>query len=461
MIVKAVMVPHPPIAVREVGRGEEKKIQKTLDAYEQAMQEVADAAPDTIIISSPHATMYRDYFQISSGDQAYGDLAQFNAGGVRFEIAYDEELTRRITELLSKEGIPGGTEYERDRMLDHGTMVPLYFLRNNIKRFRYVRIGLSGLPLDMHYQLGQAAAQAAEQLGRRIAWVASGDLAHCQKQDGPYGYQPEGPEYDARIMDTMGRGAFGELLEYDENFCQKAMECGHRSFVMMAGALDRTDVTPHVLSHENTFGVGYGVVVYDIGGPDAKRNFLDQYEQEEADKASRLAEKEDAYVRLARQSLTSWVRDRHILKTPEDLPEALRKTRAGAFVSLHEHGSLRGCIGTIAATRRSLAEEIIHNAVSACSRDPRFEPVEAKELPFLEISVDVLGDAEPVASAEELDPRRYGVIVRKDQRQGLLLPDLDGVDTADQQIRIACSKAGIDPQETGIELSRFEVVRHV
>ena len=98
----------------------------------------------------------------------------------------------------------------------------------------------------MHYQLGQAAAQAAEQLGRRIAWVASGDLAHCQKQDGPYGYQPEGPEYDARIMDTMGRGAFGELLEYDENFCQKAMECGHRSFVMMAGALDRTDVTPHV-----------------------------------------------------------------------------------------------------------------------------------------------------------------------------------------------------------------------
>ena len=142
------------------------------------------------------------------------------------------------------------------------------------------------------------------------------------------------------------------------------------------------------------------------------------------------------------------------------LPEDMLQRRAGAFVSLHEAGNLRGCIGTIAAVQRNLAEEIISNAVSACSLDPRFSKVRPDELPLLDISVDVLGPAEPVQSQDQLDARRYGVIVTKGARRGLLLPDLDGVDTPGQQIWIACRKAGIDPGEKGIKLERFEVVRH-
>ena len=128
-------------------------------------------------------------------------------------------------------------------------------------------------------------------------------------------------------------------------------------------------------------------------------------------------------------------------------------------MSIHEQGRLRGCIGTIAPTRDCLAEEIIANAVSAASRDPRFDPIRPDELNRLEISVDVLGEPEDIASEAELDVKRYGVIVSRGFRRGLLLPDLEGVDTAAQQVEIARRKAGIGPKEK-VKLQRFEVVRH-
>ena len=144
---------------------------------------------------------------------------------------------------------------------------------------------------------------------------------------------------------------------------------------------------------------------------------------------------------------------------PEDIDEELINRKAGAFVSIHKEGLLRGCIGTTGPTRENLALEIIANAVSACSRDPRFSPVREEELKDLEISVDVLGDTEDISTPEELDVKRYGVIVNCGNRRGLLLPDLDGVDTVEQQIDIARQKGGIGKDED-YTLQRFEVVRH-
>ena len=144
---------------------------------------------------------------------------------------------------------------------------------------------------------------------------------------------------------------------------------------------------------------------------------------------------------------------------PQGLPRELTDTRAGAFVSIHAKGRLRGCIGTIAPTRKCLAEEIMHNAVSAAVHDPRFDPIRPDELRWLEISVDELGEPEDIDSEDALDVRRYGVIVSRDHRRGLLLPDLDGVDTVEQQIAIARKKAGIRAGEK-VQLQRFEVIRH-
>jgi AmmeMemoRadiSam system protein A len=138
----------------------------------------------------------------------------------------------------------------------------------------------------------------------------------------------------------------------------------------------------------------------------------------------------------------------------------MRSERAGVFVSLHEHGELRGCIGTIAPTRSSIADEIVSNGIAACSRDPRFPAVTPAELPHLDYSVDVLMPAEPITSLSELDPKRYGVIVSKGWQRGLLLPDLEGVDTVEEQVRIATLKAGLHPGMRGLKFERFEVVRH-
>lgn len=162
-------------------------------------------------------------------------------------------------------------------------------------------------------------------------------------------------------------------------------------------------------------------------------------------------------VELARRAVEEFVRSGRFAEPPER-PEGVLAEQAGVFVCLKKHGALRGCIGTIAPVTENAARETVRNAIAAATEDTRFLPVQESELPELEYSVDVLSPAEPVEDAGQLDPRRYGVIVSKGARRGLLLPDLDGVDTAGEQIRIAAMKAGIDPEE-GFEVERFEVKR--
>lgn len=453
------MVPHPPLIIPDVGRGEEKKIQKTIDAYQRAAEKIGRLQPETIVLLSPHQTLYADYFHISPGQGARGDFGQFRAGRTSMEVSYDTEFVRVLCGAAEETGLQAGTLGERERKLDHGTMVPLYFVNQYWTGYRLVRVGLSGLPLTAHYRLGQCIQAVAQSLGRNTVVIASGDLSHKLKEDGPYGYQEEGAAYDARIMDVMGRGAFGELLEFSEDFCGKAAECGHRSFTIMAGAFDRTGVEAERFSYEGPFGVGYGICAYLPCGNDEARNFLEQYVERERKKILARREQEDPYVRLARYTIEAFVETGNVPEMPCGLPEELYHSRAGAFVSIKEDGRLRGCIGTIQAVRGSLAEEIMHNAVSACSEDPRFSPVEDWELDRLTISVDVLGDTEKISSPEELDVSRYGVIVTRGARRGLLLPNLEGVDTIEQQIAIAKQKAGIKDHES-VELERFEVIRH-
>ena len=460
MIIGAVMVPHPPIAVHEIGRGEEAKIQTTLDSFDAVADYIAEQKPDTIVLTTPHAIMYRDWFNISGGAEAYGDFSRYRAKKVSFHVDYDEEFVRRLEALCKAENVPAGTDYDRDPELDQGTMVPLYFINQKYKNYKLVRIGLSGYPLSMHYRFGMMIQKAAQETDKRILLVASGDLSHCEKEDGPYGFKPEGPEYDARLMQDMSLASFGNLMRYSDAFLDKAQECGHRSFTIMAGALDGLAVHARTLSHEATFGVGYGFVIYDIAGTDESRHFLDDYETSMKTECRAKTEAADAYVKLAVLTIREWVMNRKRPALSDDLPEEMRSQRAGVFVSIHKLGSLRGCIGTIGPVRSCIAKEIIENGISACSRDPRFEPITAEELPYLEVSVDVLSEPEPIDGLAQLDVKRYGVIVStEDGRRGLLLPNLDGVDTVEEQISIARSKGGISEYDD-YHLERFEVVRH-
>ena len=456
----AVMVPHPPVIIPEIGHGEEQKIRETSDSYRKAAAKIAGWKPETVVVISPHSVMYADYFHISPGTGAQGDFGQFRASQVKFQVDYDTEFVKVLAREAEARDIPAGTLGEREKRLDHGTMVPLYFLDRYMQDYRLVRVGLSGLPFTVHSELGECIRKTAELLERDVVIIGSGDLSHKLKEDGPYGFQKEGPEYDERIMDVMGRGAFGELFDFSEDFCDKAAECGHRSFTIMAGALDGLKVKTERLSHQGTFGVGYGICIYEVTGSDPQRYFLEQYRRAQREAAERRKASEDPYVQLARKTVETYVRTGKKLRVPEGLPEEMYSRRAGVFVSLKEEGRLRGCIGTIAPVRGSIAEEIIENGISAAAKDPRFHAVEPEELDRLEYSVDVLGETEKIDSPEKLDVKRYGVVVSRGYRRGLLLPDLEGVDTVEEQIEIARRKAGIPEDAEDIRLERFEVVRH-
>ena len=463
-ILAAFAVPHPPLIIPGVGRGRERGIQDTVDAYEEVGRRIAALEPDTVIVSSPHTTLYRDYFLISPGSAARGSFAEYGAPQASYEARYDTELVAQLCDICEREGIAAGTDYERDPRLDHATMIPIHFIEKYYTGFELVRIGLSGFSPAEHYRLGMAVQEAARALDRRVVYIASGDLSHKLVDDGPYGFAPEGPVFDKRITQDFASGDLLDILCIDHSLAERAAECGLRSFQIMAGALDRTPIHSELLSCEGPFGVGYGIAAFvptGEEGSDEGRALLSRYEAWRASDLAARKEAEDPFVRLARASLEAYVREGRRIAPPRDLPDELLSTRAGCFVSLKVDGQLRGCIGTIDPVCSTLAEEICANAISAGTRDPRFSAVRASELADLVYDVDVLTKPEPT-TREDLDPARYGVIVScRDGRRGLLLPDLDGVDSVSEQLRIAAQKGHIDLDFDDYRLQRFEVVRHL
>ena len=485
-------VPHPPLIIPSVGRGEERGIQTTIDAYREIARRIVALQPETIVISSPHAPLYRDGFHVTTDEVLNGSMEAFRASETTLKAKIDTALTDEIIQTAQQSGIVVAPSTWRDRDMDHATFIPLYFIEQAYKEagispeYKVVRVGLSALSSEVHRQFGHAIARAIDRTQRRCVWVASGDLSHKLKTDGPYGYVPEGPELDRQLCDLFRSGALEKLFELDEYFCECAAECGVRSFQIMAAALEMEypqGVSSELLSYEGPFGVGYAVAAFETAMPEdcdvtdcnskvAHNNTNETLSHDGTARAS--DEVSDPYVALARASVETYIKTGRALKLSDYqkqvgrlygkdanmLPEEMLSQQAGVFVSIHEWGELRGCIGTIAPTTNCIAEEIIQNGISASTRDPRFPAIEEYELDQLEISVDVLSEAEPVSSLEELDVKRYGVIVTKGFRRGLLLPNLEGVDSVEDQVAIAKQKAGIRVDDRDVELERFEVIRH-
>lgn len=180
-------------------------------------------------------------------------------------------------------------------------------------------------------------------------------------------------------------------------------------------------------------------------------------------------------VFLAKEAVEKYIKERRIISVPKDFPEEFLKKRAGIFVTIEKNGNLRGCIGTYLPIRKNIAEEVIHNAIAAATEDYRFGSVQKEELPYLSYTVYILSEPELVKDIEELDPKKYGIIVKTVpisasgdvifnghfvSKSGLLLPDLEGVDTVEQQISIACQKGGIDPFKEKILIYKFTVEKY-
>ncbi|HZL05843.1 MAG TPA: class III extradiol ring-cleavage dioxygenase family protein, partial [Coriobacteriia bacterium] len=408
-----IIAPHPPIMVPAVGGREADVTAASIAAMKQAAAYLVAFDPETVVVMSPHSPAASDAFLIDTAPTASGSFAQFGAPGTRFRYETDVELARTVLDTLRTEGIPAADRGSDPRLesgvLDHGVMVPMSFLDPD-GRWPIVVLSLSWLPYAQHHRLGEIVRESAERLGRRIAFVASGDCSHRLTRTANAGYSPRGAEFDRTLVEHVTAGDFAGLMHLDPSLVEAAGECGLRSFITLGGVIP--DAETRVLSYEGPWGVGYltalaaspGLLAVPSGSTPASGR-----------KGGRPGSKESDPVALARRTIEMYVRERRVLDP--GTPTGLLAERAGAFVSLHRMGALRGCIGTICPTAPTLAQEIVHNAIQAASADPRFPALERDELDDLEISVDVLEDAE-ACTLDDLDPATYGVIVSCDWRRG-------------------------------------------
>lgn len=457
--------PHPPIIVPEVGGREADKVSGTQRALLELGRRVKESGAGSIVIISPHSPVFRDALGIRTAHRLQGHLGQFRAAQVSFDLENDVTLAGEIKRQLEEQGLfvveltaEVEAKYRLSTQLDHGIIVPLYFLRKAGLGLPLVPVSMALLPVQKLYLFGLAVRQASDLLGKKVALLASGDLSHSLKPGAPGGYEPRGEEFDREVVRLVANADAGGLMNLDPDLVEQAGECGYRSIIMMLGALDGLSVKAEVLSYEGPFGVGYLVAALEPGGPAPERALLAGLETRRDEALKKQRAGESYLVKIARQSLEYYLQHGKVLSVPGEVPPEL-SSEAGAFVSIKKHGQLRGCIGTVAPTRRNVVEEVIVNAISAGTRDPRFFPVQINELDDLVYSVDVLQPPEPVKELDELNPKKYGVIVRAGRRSGLLLPDLEGINTPSEQVAIARQKAGIGPGEP-VELERFEVKRY-
>ncbi|HYO91133.1 MAG TPA: AmmeMemoRadiSam system protein A, partial [Pyrinomonadaceae bacterium] len=462
-IVFAGIVPHPPIMVPEVGRDAASEVRGSIDAMRDFTERLIKSGAETVVMISPHAPLDARAFVTYQDSTLYGDFANFRAPETKVEAPLDEELLQAIARAAAEQGyeVIGIKGYE----LDHGTAVPLYFLQRNGWRGRVVALGYNFLPNEDHLRFGSCIRRAVEATNRPAALVASGDLSHRLKPEAPAGYQPQAHLFDEEVVASLHDCQPERIVNIDQNLRKLAGECGYRSMLVAFGATSGLKANCDVLHYEAPFGVGYMVAqLVQAHGSDeeaeASSERITEANQEDSSKQEAAHSDGEELPAVARSAVETFVHEGTIIKPPSASSQLLNQC-AACFVSLKTlSGELRGCIGTIEPVKKTLAEELIANAVSAATRDPRFAPVAASELSNLRYSVDVLYAPEP-AEFEDLDPAVYGVIVEDEEgrRRGLLLPDIQGVETARQQVDIAARKAGIVPG-TPLKLSRFRVERY-
>jgi AmmeMemoRadiSam system protein A/AmmeMemoRadiSam system protein B len=448
-LVFAGIAPHPPIMVPEVGGEASVEVRRSIEAMAEFTERVIRSGAETIVMISPHARLEQQSFVAYDGPKLYADFANFRAPNATVHAELDDELLREITRFAADEGLATSRIAGLD--LDHGTAVPLYFLQRYGWHGQLVALGYSYLSNADHVRFGHCIRRAIDSIGKPIAFVASGDLSHRLTREAPAGFNPQAHLFDEEVVDAIENCATQRIIDLDPELRRLAGECGYRSMLVAVGVVQELEASCEVISYEAPFGVGYLVAQLFAGSADVPS-------AERIEKSS--TETDTELPTLARHAVETFVKQGRIVPTPQDSTELLSQ-RAGCFVSIKTRaGELRGCIGTVEPVKDTLAEEIIFNAISSATTDPRFAPVREDELPDLRYSIDVLSSPEPVQQTD-LDPAVYGVIVedKAAMRRGLLLPNLKGIETAAQQMEIASRKAGIRPGEE-VRLWRFRAERY-
>ena len=439
------VTPHPPLLIPEIGKDAIDKVRATQEGLRYFASRLVLAKPELLLFVTPHGPVFNEGPSIFTVSKLTGDFRQFGAPQVKIETDNYMPLARKILSLASLSNFPlieldevSIYRYRLKPILDHATMVPLFYFQEAGLKIPMVLISIGMLSYKELFQFGKLLLKCVIDEDKRTAMVASGDLSHRLIPGAPAGFDPIGKEFDKIILDLLAQGDFSRVLSLDQNLIDRAGECGFRPITIMAGAWEELSFKTSVLSYEGPFGVGYGVVLCEP----CEKN-----------------ENEGLWLlNLAKCSVEEYVERGRMLPPPTEVPQSFLKDGA-VFVSIYKSGMLRGCIGSLNSVTPSIANEVMQMAVRAATHDPRFPPVERDDLNSLTYSIDILSAMEKNQDLKQLDPTQYGVVVCSGEKRGVLLPNLHGVDTVEQQVAIAMEKGGIKEGEP-VELFRFHVTRY-
>lgn len=272
-ILMAGLSPHPPLIIPKIGGERREGIRKTIDSLEELAEEVKDCQPDVLITISPHGPVFTD--AISILDQGYlaGDFSEFAYPDVKLGTAADQDLIQEIKKTSNINDIEVLTLssaeleiYNYQASLDHGVLIPLYFIQQAGLDVPLVPITMGLMEYDILYSFGKVIQQVVDKLDLKAVIIASGDLSHRLKPGAPAGFNPRGEEFDRKLVEILDNEDFSKILKIDKALIHKAGECGLRPLIIMLGALDGLSFKTEVKSYEGTFGVGYAVVGFYPGG---------------------------------------------------------------------------------------------------------------------------------------------------------------------------------------------------
>ncbi|MBM7561832.1 AmmeMemoRadiSam system protein A [Fusibacter tunisiensis] len=475
----AFLMPHAPVLIDKIGDWQTNDVQKTVASMKSIANEIAKLDPDTIIVISPHGPIFSDAIAIYNQSDYKGDFHAFGEFSLQYNFVKDADF---IAQLIQTNAQCKGDYYPIDEplfqthqiseKLDHGVLVPLHFINEVVSRPKYVFMSYGHFSYKRLMENGYLLRAAIEALGKNIVVIASGDMSHALKDNGPYDYLPEGPQFDSLMVKAIDQNKPWDVFAASEKMIAGAKECGLRSYAMLLGLFLKSSIASRLYSYEGPFGVGYLCAsFYEVGVAHRDSWYASLNEMWEK-RTAESRQKEHPYVQFARAVIASRVKrmvpPKVIFQTTHVVVDAVRiqisnlqeiqSIKRACFVSIKQEGQLRGCIGTLFPVYDNLLIEIYHNAMAAATKDGRFYPIQVEELNNLTVSVDVLSDMERVANFDGLDPKKYGVYLISNRKNGVLLPDLEGIKTVEEQVGIAASKGGFLVEEIE-EMYRFTVDR--
>lgn len=441
---------HAPIVIPAIAGSRAAQCDATTGAMREVAASIARSQPEVLVIVSPHAPRHPTHWGLADGPRLHGDFGRFGHPGLEVSLPGAPDACARVMETARQRGLGTWSPDEgAQRALDHGTAVPLYFVREAGFAGPTLLVCLPYPGTDTEERLGEAIAEASGDA--RWAVLASGDMSHRLQEGAPAGFDPRAREFDAHFVTSLRERDLRRACSPPPELQQLAAEDVIDSARVAAAASGYAGRGLNVVHYEGPFGVGYCEAILHDDAAAAEGKPANDPAASDVELAGGG---ERALLSVAREAVDAMTRN--VAYRPQAIPPPLATSR-GVFVTLRDaSGRLRGCIGHMQAQHERLVDEVADCARAAASSDPRFPPVTAPELRQLSIEISLLTPPQPVDDLSTLDAKRYGVMVSHRGRRGVLLPDIAGVETVEDQLRIAGDKGGLPPGEPWT-VERFEV----